>query len=135
MPTATAHGSGRSIPGFHLLDAITRCRLPTPRRAPLFHRFGGHAHAVGFSLPSDRLRPAARAHGSYAASRLTAALLVPQFDYDAELTLAEITPRLFAWIARCAPFGIGNPEPIFLTRTLTLAAPVRLIQESTSACN
>ena len=34
-----------------------------------------------------------------------------------------------SWIARLAPFGIGNPEPIFLTRGLTVAAPMRLIQD------
>jgi single-stranded-DNA-specific exonuclease len=53
-----AHGSGRSIPGFHLLDAITAADTgaPTPT-APLFHRFGGHAHAVGFSLPSAASPP------------------------------------------------------------------------------
>jgi single-stranded-DNA-specific exonuclease len=43
--------------------------------------------------------------------------------------LAEITPSLMAWIARLAPFGMGNPEPVFLTRDVTLAAPIRLIQE------
>jgi single-stranded-DNA-specific exonuclease len=123
-----AHGSGRSVPGFHLLDALTAADAEDPA-TPLFHRFGGHAHAVGFSLPSDRL-PLLRARmRSYASSRLTPALLLPQLDYDAELSLAEITPELMAWIARCAPFGIGNPEPIFLTRNVTLAAPIRLIQE------
>ena len=123
-----AHGSGRSIPGFHLLDAITAAAGTDPA-APLFHRFGGHAHAVGFSLPSSRL-PLLRARmKAYAASQLNTALLVPQLDYDAELALADITPALAAWLARCAPFGIGNPEPVFLTRNATLAAPVRLIQE------
>jgi single-stranded-DNA-specific exonuclease len=123
-----AHGSGRSVPGFHLLDAITAADAEDPA-APLFHRFGGHAHAVGFSLPSDRL-PLLRARmKAYASTRLTPALLAPQLDYDAELTLAEITPELMAWIARLAPFGIGNPEPVFLTRNATLAAPIRLIQE------
>jgi single-stranded-DNA-specific exonuclease len=50
-------------------------------------------------------------------------------EYDAELTLADITSGLFAWIARLAPFGIANPEPIFLTRNATLAAPARVIKE------
>src|SRR6185437_9673641 len=50
----TAHGSGRSIAGFHLLDAILAADS-VDTAAPLFHRFGGHAHAVGFSLPTDRL--------------------------------------------------------------------------------
>ena len=66
---------------------------------------------------------------AYAASRLTGSLLVPQVDYDAELSLADFTPGLAAWITRCAPFGIGNPEPVFLTRNLTLAAPIRFIQD------
>jgi single-stranded-DNA-specific exonuclease len=127
-----AHGSGRSVPGFHLLDAITfangAANAEDPAE-PLFHRFGGHAHAVGFSLPSNRL-PLLRARmKAYAAAHLTGPLLIPQIDYDAELSLAEITPGLMAWIARLAPFGVGNPEPVFLTRNATLAAPVRLIQE------
>ena len=123
-----AHGSGRSVPGFHLLDAITAADAVDPG-APLFHRFGGHAHAVGFSLPSDRLPLLRSRMKSYAAAHLTGSLLIPQLDYDAELSLAEITPELMAWIARLAPFGIGNPEPVFLTRDVTLAASIRLIQE------
>jgi len=146
-----AHGSGRSIPGFHLLDALTAANTHTKPgspslasetwggspvgemytldREPLFHRFGGHAHAVGFSLPSNRL-PALRARiSAHAASLLSGELLVPTLEYDAELTLADITSDLFAWIARLAPFGIGNREPIFFTRNTTLAAPIRLIKE------
>ena len=135
-----AHGSGRSIPGFHLLDVLTAANMGAPCQTdsgltwehpptgPLFHRFGGHAHAVGFSLPSSQL-PLLRARmKSYAASRLNASLLVPPLHYDAEIALADLTPELFAWIERCAPFGIGNPEPTFLTRNAVLAAPVRYIQ-------
>jgi single-stranded-DNA-specific exonuclease len=127
-----AHGSGRSVLGFHLLDAITYANGAANAEdpaVPLFHRFGGHAHAVGFSLAADRL-PLLRARmRAYASTRLTPTLLVPQLDYDAELSLAEITPELMAWIARLAPFGIGNPEPVLLSRNVTLAAPIRLIQE------
>jgi single-stranded-DNA-specific exonuclease len=127
-----AHGSGRSVPGFHLLDAITYANGAADSAdpaAPLFNRFGGHAHAVGFSLASERL-PLLRARmKDYASTHLTPALLVPRLDYDAELSLAEITPELMAWVARVAPFGIDNPEPVFLTRCVTLAAPIRIIQE------
>lgn len=123
-----AHGSGRSIPGFHLLDAITAANTADPS-TPLFNRFGGHAHAVGFSLPSTSL-PLLRARmHAYSATRLTTELLVPQLEYDAEIALSEITPDLFTWIARCAPFGIGNAEPIFRTRGLILSAPVRTIKD------
>ena len=123
-----AHGSGRSVPGFHLLDAITAADAEDPG-APLFRRFGGHAHAVGFSLPSERLSLLRARMKSYASTRLTPALLTAQLDYDAKLSLDEITPELMTWIARLAPFGIGNPEPVFLTRNVALAAPIRLIQE------
>ncbi len=114
--------------GFHLLDAIAAADAHDPA-APLFHRFGGHAHAVGFSLPSPRLAILRERIQAYASSRLTATLLEPQLRYDAELSLADITLDLFAWIERCAPFGIANPEPIFRTRRAILSAPVRVIQE------
>jgi single-stranded-DNA-specific exonuclease len=123
-----AHGSGRSIPGFHLLDAITAADIADPT-TPLFHRFGGHAHAVGFSLPSSRLPLLRDRMRAYSPSRLVNSLLLPQLDYDAELALAGLTPELAAWIDRCAPFGIGNREPIFLTRNVVLASPIRLIQD------
>jgi single-stranded-DNA-specific exonuclease len=41
----------------------------------------------------------------------------------------ELTLDLFAWLERCAPFGMENPEPVFVARRLTLAAPVRTIKE------
>jgi single-stranded-DNA-specific exonuclease len=123
-----AHGSGRSISGFHLLDAITAADIADPA-TPLFHRFGGHAHAVGFSLPSASLpQLRARIH-AYAPPRLTTELLIPQLDYDAELSLSDITLELLDWLNRCAPFGIGNPEPVFCTRNAILAAPPRMIQD------
>jgi single-stranded-DNA-specific exonuclease len=123
-----AHGSGRSIPGFHLLDAITAAATTDPG-TPLFHRFGGHAHAVGFSLPSSRLADLRARMSAYTAARLDSTLLLPQLDYDAELGLEDINAELAAWLGRCAPFGIGNPEPIFRTRGAILAAPIRLIQD------
>ncbi len=122
-----AHGSGRSVPGFHLLDAIALADTVEPA-APLFHRFGGHAHAVGFSLASDRIDLLRERMRQYAATHLTTNLLTPQLDYDAELDFAQITPDLYAWITRLAPFGVDNPEPVFLTRNAVLAAPVRFIQ-------
>jgi len=123
-----AHGSGRSIPGFHLLDAIAAADAIDPA-APLFHRFGGHAHAVGFSLPSASLPLLRYRIHNYATARLNRSLLAAPLVYDAELALADLTPALFTWIERLAPFGIGNPEPVFLTRGAVLAAPARLIQD------
>ena len=127
-----AHGSGRSVPGFHLLDALTAVHGIACDIAPastLFTRFGGHAHAVGFSLPSphvDLLRSRLR---SYGASLLTGRLLAPPLVYDAEIAPADLTEDLCAWLARCAPFGNSHTEPVFVSRGLVLTAPVRLIKD------
>src|SRR3954452_14740715 len=60
------HGSGRSIPGFHLLDALDHdsCK-------PLFSRYGGHSHAVGFALPAERIPALRAAMDVYARTKLS----------------------------------------------------------------
>jgi single-stranded-DNA-specific exonuclease len=117
-----AHGSGRSIRAFHLLDAIESCR-------DLFTRYGGHSHAVGFSLPSARV-PELRAHlDEYARLRLTPADFEPILDLDAELTLDQVTPELFRALEQLEPFGQANPEPIFSARAVRLMAPPKILKD------
>jgi single-stranded-DNA-specific exonuclease len=117
-----AHGSGRSIRAFHLLNALESC-------APLFTRFGGHAHAVGFSMPAANLPELCSRLNTYARSRLTLADFEPVLDLDAELPFDEITHDLFQALRRLEPFGMGNPEPVFAARNLRLMAPPRVIKE------
>jgi single-stranded-DNA-specific exonuclease len=117
-----AHGSGRSIRSFHLLDALESCH-------ELFTRYGGHSHAVGFSLPSDRV-PQLRAHlDQYARQRLTPADFEPLLDLDAELNLDQVTPELFRALERLEPFGQANPEPIFSARGVRLMAPPKILKD------
>ena len=125
-----AHGSGRSIPGFHLLDALTAAHAPEqPAAENLFTRFGGHAHAVGFSLPSHRL-PALRSRlRAHCLATLRPELLSPCLECDLEVDPAELTLDLLRWLERCEPFGMGNPEPLLLTRGLVLAGPPRFMQD------
>lgn len=122
-----AHGSGRSIAGFHLLDAIAAIDSEDPSE-PLFERFGGHAHAVGFSLAQSRLPLLRERLSRRAPNTLTPAMLLPEVKYDAEISFSDLDDELFQWITRLAPFGLGNPEPVFLTRRATVAAPVRWIR-------
>jgi len=124
-----AHGSGRSIEGFHLLDALTAVHGEIDTPDALFTRFGGHAHAVGFSLPSERMALLRERMQYYGSTRLTETMLTPPLQCDAEVPLSDLTQNFFDWLARCEPFGIGNREPIFVTRNLTLTAPVRFIKE------
>lgn len=126
-----AHGSGRSIEGFHLLDAITAVQNATDDEdaEPVFDRFGGHAYAVGFALPSHRMPALKRRLARYASGRITSEMMSPDVTCDAELKVAEIDTALIAAVKRCEPFGNGNPEPIFLSQRLTLVEPVRALKE------
>lgn len=124
-----AHGSGRSIAGFHLLDSLTAAHtLDDDLGAELMTRFGGHAHAVGLTLPAEHLPHLRRRMGRISAPLLVADLLAPPLACDAELSPAALTAELVAWIDRCAPFGNAHPEPLFLVAGLTLREPPRLIK-------
>ncbi len=122
-----AHGSGRSVAGFHLLDALTAVHDDVD--GGLFSRFGGHAHAVGFSLPSERVALLRSAMARYAASRLNGEMLTPALECDVRVELRSLTPEFAAWLERCGPFGAGNPEPVFVTRGVRIAAEPRVIKE------
>ena len=117
-----AHGSGRSIRAFHLLDALESCR-------ELFNRHGGHAHAVGFSLPRSRVEQLRTHLDAYARTRLVLADFEPVLDVDSEIALDQITPALFNALRRMEPYGIGNPEPVFVTRGVRLTQPPRFVKE------
>ena len=134
-----AYGSGRSVAGFHLLAALEHCaRLPAAAPAAdqharleeaFFTRFGGHAHAVGFSLRSERVADLRAAMQSYAAEHLSDEALGRAIACDVELPLDRITPALFRQLRRLEPSGIGNQEPVFITHGVHLAAEPRTMKE------
>lgn len=66
---------------------------------------------------------------SYGAPLLNGPMLAPPLHCDAEVSLRDLTQDFFDWLTRCGPFGIGNREPLFVTRNVTLTAPVRFIKE------
>ena len=117
-----AHGSGRSIPAFHLLNALESCQ-------ELFSRYGGHAHAVGFALPAERVPQLRSAMDSYARTQLTPQDFEPILNLDGELELGQVTPELFEALCRLEPFGLGNPEPKFLARNVRVLLPPRVLKE------
>jgi single-stranded-DNA-specific exonuclease len=118
------HGSGRSIAGFHLLDALEQesCRR-------LFTRFGGHSHAVGFALPCANIASLRAAMDGYARTKLSAVDLQPTLEIDGELSLDEVSPKLFDCLRQLEPFGQGNREPVFVTKATRLIGPARVLKE------
>jgi single-stranded-DNA-specific exonuclease len=117
-----AHGSGRSVDGFQLLNAIESC-------ADLFTRFGGHAFAIGFAMPAPALLELKRRLRLYAEEHLAVREPEQQLCIHTELPLDRITPVLAGWLRKLEPLGHGNPEPIFVARNVCLLAPPRIMKE------
>jgi single-stranded-DNA-specific exonuclease len=117
-----AHGSGRSVDGFQLLNAVESC-------ADLFTRFGGHAFAVGFAMSAEALPELKRRLCAYAEEHLAARAPERLLRIHAELPLDRITPVVAGWLRRLEPLGHGNPEPVFLARGARLAAEPRVLKE------
>src|SRR5580698_4242698 len=117
-----AHGSGRSIAAFHLLHAIESC-------PELFSRYGGHAHAVGFALPSANVEKLRQHLDQYARARLTPADFEPQLEFDRELPLGEVTPELYEALLLLEPFGMENREPIFTAGAVRLMTPPQAVKD------
>jgi single-stranded-DNA-specific exonuclease len=118
-------GSGRSVEGFHLYDALARC-------AGHLTKFGGHRHAAGVTLETINIRDFALALEDEARDKLDPRQLAPRLRIEGELRPAEISLQLAEQLRRLAPFGVGNPEPVFLCRDLT-AHEVRLLPDKRGA--
>jgi single-stranded-DNA-specific exonuclease len=116
------HGSGRSIPSFHLLAALESCQH-------LFTRFGGHAHAVGFSLPCDRIGELRSHLDAYARLKLTEDDLIPVLTAESELDFLSISPDLARSVQLMEPFGVGNREPIFIARGVKVLVPPKILKD------
>ncbi len=106
-------GSGRSIPGFHLLDALSVC-------SQHLEHFGGHRHAAGVTLRAEQVAAFTESFEALAARMLTDADLTPTLEIDAEVCPAEVTKELAMELKRLEPFGAGNPEPVLLMRAMAV---------------
>jgi single-stranded-DNA-specific exonuclease len=117
-----AYGSGRSVDGFPLLEAIETC-------GDLFTRFGGHAFAVGFAMPATSIPELRRRLNLHAEERLGLREPEQLLRIHAELPLDRITTVLAGWLRKMEPLGHGNLEPIFIARKARLAAPPRVMKD------
>jgi single-stranded-DNA-specific exonuclease len=124
----TAHGSGRSVAGFHLLDALTSAHHEIPEQ-PLFSRFGGHAHAVGFALPSTSVGELRRRMAERAAVVLADRPELPPLECTAVLRFGEITPVFLDWLERLGPYGHSAPEPLFRAFNVRMTTAASVIKE------
>jgi single-stranded-DNA-specific exonuclease len=117
-----AFGSGRSIRAFHLLEALESC-------GSLFSRYGGHSHACGFAMPAVNV-PELRARlDQFARTKLKLSDFEPTLEIDGEIDLTDVTPEFFRTLELLEPYGMSNPEPVFMTRAAQLVAPPKILKD------
>ena len=109
-------GSGRSIPGFHLLEALEN--MPE-----LFTKFGGHRQAAGLSLRARDVDEFERRFNAFAEGRLSSDDLRPRLLVDAEASFTEFTDHCIEQILSIGPFGFGNPTPLLYCPGVEVAGP------------
>ena len=108
-----ARGSGRSLPGFSLIDAVTNS-------AHLLSRYGGHVQAAGFTLPADKVGAFADEVEAFAAAHYP---VMPTgcLKADHEVSVSDLTLQNVAELEQLEPFGTGNETPLFVLRGANLA--------------
>ncbi|MEP7306709.1 MAG: single-stranded-DNA-specific exonuclease RecJ [Acidobacteriota bacterium] len=116
------HGSCRSIAGFDMLGALERC-------APLMIRFGGHRQAAGLTMEAARIKELRGAVNDVADETLGPEDLMPRLRIDGDLTFRHITGGVVAGVASMAPFGAGNPRPVFAARRVEIVNGPRKLKE------
>jgi single-stranded-DNA-specific exonuclease len=115
-------GSARSIPGFHLYEAMRAC-------SGYLTRFGGHRMAAGCSIRPERVDDFREAFDAHAHAVLNPDQLVPEVRIDLEVELRHADDALARMLRHAGPFGPGNPTPVFAARSVYAAAPPRVAAE------
>ena len=121
--TGCAQGSARSIPGFHMREAMAAC-------SEHLISFGGHAMAGGMRIREEKIDEFTAAFLAYAARNLTDAQLESTLRIDAETTLSAMSYSVVEHISRLAPFGEGNPRPVLAFRRCRLLVPPKRMGRS-----
>jgi single-stranded-DNA-specific exonuclease len=117
-----AHGSCRSFSRFDMLAALERC-------ARLLTRFGGHKQAAGLTMDAGRIRELRLAVNEVADETLGPDDLMPRLRIDSDLAFRGITGGVAAGIYSLAPFGAGNPRPVFSARGVEIVDGPRKLKE------
>ena len=118
----TAHGSCRSIPSFNMLAALESC-------ADAMIKFGGHKQAAGLTIESARIRELRMRVNDFADGCLDPDDLRPRLWVDGALTFRSITEQVASELTRLAPFGAGNPCPVFTTSRVEIVDGPRRVKD------
>jgi single-stranded-DNA-specific exonuclease len=117
-----AHGSCRSIPSFNMLGALESC-------GEVMSKFGGHKQAAGLTMASERIKELRARVNDFADGCLGPDDLRPRIWIDGALGFKAIDEQVAAELTSLAPFGAGNPRPIFRTSGVEIVDGPRRIKE------
>lgn len=115
-----AKGSARSIAGFNIYQALKRCE-------DKLLQFGGHKYAAGLTLEVERVEEFKEAFNAVVKELLTDDLRTPVISIDAEIDLAEFTPKYMRILKQFAPFGPKNMRPTFIARNVEALGQPRIV--------
>ena len=113
-------GSGRSVPGFDLHDALTKC-------SNHLEKFGGHSMAVGVTLKKNEFESFKKELEEYA-KQLEVDKIVPVINIDSELCLRNVDIESVKSLKMLEPFGEANKMPLFLFENLKINS-IRTVSE------
>jgi single-stranded-DNA-specific exonuclease len=116
--TATGQGSGRTHGRFNLHAALSAC-------ATHLISFGGHQAAAGLKISKDRVDAFRDDFFRYVSDNHSTGPRDSELQIDAEVRLADLTPRAVKELEMLSPFGADNPRPVFATTRVELAEPPR----------
>ncbi len=119
MDSDVGKGSGRSIKGMNLVDALVHC-------GDHLLKYGGHELAAGLSVSRGELPAFRQKINEYAKEHLTEEALIPTLEADCELTPADIHMALAEELRVLEPYGVGNPVPAFVLRDCRLFESVAI---------
>ena len=117
-----AHGSCRSIPSFNMLAALESC-------GEVMSKFGGHKQAAGLTIETGRIRDLRARVNEFADGCLGPDDLRPRLWIDGSLAFRSINEQVISELAALAPFGAGNPCPIFRTSRVEIVDGPRRLKE------
>jgi single-stranded-DNA-specific exonuclease len=117
-----AHGSCRSIPSFNMLAALESC-------GEVMSKFGGHKQAAGLTMEASRIRELRTRVNEYADGCIGPDDLRPRLWIDGSLTFRSINEQVVSELSTLAPFGAGNPCPIFRTSNVEIVDGPRRLKD------
>lgn len=112
-------GSGRSVEGFNLFEALQGC-------ASTLERWGGHRMAAGLDIRRSRLEEFVSRFHRYAEAALPPEGLAPELAIDQTVSLAALTPEFCRQLDHFRPYGAENPEPRLKLEAIEIRTPARV---------